>query len=264
MTVLLGVVLPITPTQFLRLTKSFNFRRHVRSAPYPESRVVAFEDPDRGIGLRALRISRRAERPVAGDPLHSYFCREHVPRRFLGGLRSSLVLAAGGTVTNRENERQKGNVEMSRSLHGMPVRTALRPIRPVKEVLRVRRGNVYAKAAIILLAKKRRASIWLRSDRRDINCRRVLPARDLSDTSSSLANLPFLHRRLHWLPVESMGPADAKMTKGGICHDASNYRFDCGLSYYWYCDNLNRYLCPRACRDDSPSPRAPPSSHCPS
>jgi hypothetical protein len=41
---------------------------------------------------------------------------------------------------------------------------------------------------------------------------RIAPA--LSDTFSSAANLPFLHRRLHWFPFKSMGPADAKITKG--------------------------------------------------
>ena len=100
---------------------------------------------------------------------------------------------------------------------------------------------------------------------------RIAPV--LSDTFSSAANLPFLHRRLHWFPFKSMGPQTLRLTKGaafgmsqaqqsegGICHVASNYRLDRRVSYYWYCDRPNRYLCPRACRDDSPPPRAPPSS----
>jgi hypothetical protein len=68
------------------LLQSFHFRYHVGHPAYPVGRIAAFENPDIVIRLRALRVPQSAERRVTSNALQAYLRREHVRRRFVGGL----------------------------------------------------------------------------------------------------------------------------------------------------------------------------------
>lgn len=82
---------PIGLARQLNLASSNGYRsrftfRHIREAAYPVCRVAAFENPDRVIRLRTLRVLCYAERFVASKTLRPYLGCEHGLRRILCSL----------------------------------------------------------------------------------------------------------------------------------------------------------------------------------